>query len=248
MPAASLSGPAYLLRGLRLIRQPGLRRYAVLPVLIALVIFVLLAVAAYAYFGVLLDRLLPGGEGWWATGLRAILWPLFFLAVALVWYFGFTVAANLAAAPFNGLLAEKVEARLTGAPPAPTDWRALLADLLPAMLNELRKLAYYLLWAVPLGILFLVPGINLAAPLLWGLFAAWMHALEYLEYPMENHGLRFPEVRRRARRLGPGGLGFGAAVMFATLVPVLNLVVMPAAVAGATAFWVDRLKDDGEAR
>ena len=245
MPAAPLSGPAYLLRGLRLINQPGLRRFAVLPVCIALVIFVVLAWAAYAYFGVLLDRLLPSGEGWWATGLRAILWPLFFLAVVLVWYFGFTVTANLVAAPFNGLLAEKVEARLTGAAPAATNWRALLADLLPAMFNELRKLAYYLLWAVPLLILFLVPVINLAAPVLWGLFAAWMHYLEYLEYPMENHGIRFRAVRRRARRLKLGGLGFGAAVMFATLVPVLNLVVMPAP---ATALWVERLKDEGEVR
>lgn len=199
--------------------------------------------AAFTYFGVLLDGMLPAGDSWWAAALRVILWPIFVLAVVLVWYFGFTVTANLIAAPFNGLLAERVEARLAGVHPGPTDWRALAADLLPAMVNELRKLVWYLLWAVPLLGLFLVPGINLVAPILWALFTAWVHCVEYLAYPMESHGLRFAEVRRRAATVRLAGLGFGAAVMFATLVPVLNLVVMPAAVAGATAFWVERLKD-----
>jgi CysZ protein len=37
-------------------------------------------------------------------------------------------------------------------------------------------------------------------------------------------------------------LGFGSAVSVATMTPFLNFLVMPAAVAGATALWVDQLK------
>ena len=39
------------------------------------------------------------------------------------------------------------------------------------------------------------------------------------------------------------GLGFGMAVMTATLIPLVNFMVMPAAVAGAAAIWIERLKD-----
>ncbi|MOA52168.1 putative sulfate transport protein CysZ [compost metagenome] len=40
-------------------------------------------------------------------------------------------------------------------------------------------------------------------------------------------------------------LGFGAATYAALLVPGLNILLMPAAVAGATVFWV---REDGAAR
>ena len=66
-----------------------------------------------------------------------------------------------------------------------------------------------------------------------------MLALEYLDYPMGNHGLLFPEQRRRARERRLLVLGFGAAISGLTMIPVINFLVMPLAVAGATALWVE---------
>jgi CysZ protein len=42
-------------------------------------------------------------------------------------------------------------------------------------------------------------------------------------------------------------LGFGASVMGALAVPVLNFLVIPCAVAGATAMWVEELSKAAEA-
>jgi len=67
-----------------------------------------------------------------------------------------------------------------------------------------------------------------------------MMALEYVAYPMENHDQYFPEVRRWARSNKMLCLGFGIMVLLLTITPILNLVVMPAAVAGATQMWNDR--------
>lgn len=237
------SGPAYLIRGFKLINQPGIRRFAILPILVATIVFGLLMWMGYGYFGALLEWMLPSGDSWWVTLIRGVLWPLFFIAVVLLLYFSFTVLANLIAAPFNGLLAEKVEALLTGqAPEKATGVKGLITDILPSMLNELRKLGYYLIWALPLLILFLIPMVNLIAPILWALFVAWMHAFEYVEYPMENHRIRFKQVRQTLKSKRILGLGFGASVMMAMLIPVVNLLVMPAAVAGATAMWVEQYK------
>jgi CysZ protein len=37
-------------------------------------------------------------------------------------------------------------------------------------------------------------------------------------------------------------LGFGMAVMFSSMVPLINFVIMPAAVCGATALWLERCR------
>ena len=77
---------------------------------------------------------------------------------------------------------------------------------------------------------------------LWVLLGAWMMALEYLEYPLNNHGRLFPEVRALLRQRRGLALGFGGAVLLLTLIPVLNFVAMPVAVAGATRLCVERLR------
>lgn len=37
-------------------------------------------------------------------------------------------------------------------------------------------------------------------------------------------------------------LGFGVIVYLMIAIPILNLIVMPAAVAGGTVFWVEKLR------
>jgi CysZ protein len=58
---------------------------------------------------------------------------------------------------------------------------------------------------------------------------------------MGLHGILFKEQRQflKTRRLST--YGFGGGVMLMTVVPVLNFIAMPTAVAGATAWWVERL-------
>ncbi|MDD3651689.1 sulfate transporter CysZ [Immundisolibacter sp.] len=166
---------------------------------------------------------LPDWLGW----LTYLAWPLFAVALVLVCVYGFTAVANLIGAPFNTALA----ARVLGEPPA--GGRGAVAEALASIGNELRKLGYFLLRAVPLGVLLWVPGVNLVAGPLWLLLGAWLLALEYLDYPLAHRGLDFPAVRRAAAaRRGPA-LGFGAAALLAGMLPGLNLLLMPAAVIGA---------------
>ena len=96
---------------------------------------------------------------------------------------------------------------------------------------------------MPLLLLFLFPPTAPLAPFVWLVFSSWMLAISYVDYPMANHGLTFPEQRRRLGERRLLGLGFGAAVMVALTIPFLNLVVIPCAVAGATRMWVERLAE-----
>jgi CysZ protein len=227
-------GFGYLIDGLKLLLKPGLKRYLVMPLLINILIFTLIGWIAIGQFEVLMDWLLPESS-WWSF-LRWLLWPLLALTGVLITFYTFTTVANLIAAPFNALLAERVEILLTGEHP-PRSNENLAATVLPAILSELKKLSYFLLRAIPLLLLFVIPVVNIAAPVLWLLFSAWFLALEYGDYPMGNHGMTFSEQHRRLKQQRLTALGFGGGVTLLMMIPIVNFAAMPAAVAGATVHW-----------
>lgn len=227
-----VTGAAYLLKGARLVMLPGLRRYVVIPVLINTVLFAAALYFAAGWIHAFASELLPA----WLDWLAVVLVPVFLVLSAIAVFFTFTMVANLIASPFNGMLAEAVESRLTGRPPAPTSVGRIMQDVGIAIASELRKLGYIMVRIIPLLLLFFVP---LAGPVLWAMFSAWMLAIAFVDYPMGNHGIGFPEQRRILAGRRWLGLGFGLAVMGAMTIPVLNFFVMPCAVAGATALWVD---------
>jgi len=237
------SGIGYFFQGLRLIVQPGLRRYVAIPLLINFTLFAGLIWFGSSQFEVFLQWLMPELPDW-LQWLEWLMWAVFGLAALLILFYVFSLLANVVASPFNGLLAEAVERHLTGeAQDGDGGWKKMLSELVPTIIDELRKLLYLIAWSVPFLLLFLIPVINLVAPFIWLAFSAWMLTVEYADYPMGNHGLRADEQKRRLGEKRLMSLGFGSMVTVATMIPVVNFLVMPAAVAGATAMWVERWKD-----
>jgi CysZ protein len=232
-----ISGAGYLVQGFKLLARPGLRRFVMMPLLINILVFTVLAWIGITQFEALLDWMLPQDS--WLSYIRYILWPLFAIAAILVTFYSFTIVANLLAAPFNGLLAEKVELMLTGQLPS-QPYPGIAQAVWPAIRSELIKLRYFIIRALPLLILFLIPGVNLIAPILWTLFGIWYLALEYADYPMANSGMEFREQHTHNKKRRFAALGFGGALTLLMMVPILNFAAMPAAVVGATAMWCDR--------
>ncbi len=236
----------YIATGWRLMRTPGLRRFVWMPLLINVLVFGILGWSLYSLANDWLHSwsFLSALPDWWIIQaldnlLRWLLALVMFVAMAFL----FTLLANLVGAPFNGLLAERVEAHLTGQriTDAPS-WLTLVRSVPRLMASELSKLFYLLLCLIPLLLLQFIPLVNLIAPVLLFLFGAWMFALEYLDYPLGNHGALFRDVRTVARQRRQLALGFGSGVAVLSAIPIINLFIMPAAVAGATALYVDHLR------
>ncbi len=234
-----IDGPRHLLKGLRLIKQPGLRHFAIMPLLINTLLFATLITLGVNQFAAFIDSLLPE----WLNWLAWLLWPLFAIGVLVVGFYTFTLIANLIAAPFNTLLAQAVERHLTGntTQESSQSFVQILKEGSASFASELRKLGFFLVRAIPLLLLFWIPGINLIAPFLWLAFGAWMLALEYLDYPMANHDLKFPEQRSLLRQYRLSGFSFGGTVMLLTMIPVVNFFVMPMAVAAATSIYLEKI-------
>ncbi len=238
MPAPVLSGPQYLREGLKLVLSPGLRLFVLLPLAINLVLFVGLIYFAGHQFSLWVDALMPSLPSW-LSFLSYVIWPLFVVLVAFMVFFSFTMLANIIAAPFNGFLSEKVETVVRGTDDFPPfSWGELIAMIPRTLSREMRKLGYFLPRAIGLFILSLIPVVNLIAAPLWLLFGVWMMAIQYIDYPADNHKMSWQDMLAWLRQKRWQSLGFGGIVYLALLIPLVNILMMPAAVAGATLFWV----------
>ena len=233
------SGVSYLFQGLQLVSQPGLRRFVLLPLLTNLLLFSAAFYWLFSQLSELADQwvgLLPE----WLTWLEYLLWPLAIITVLLLFSFIFSIVANWIAAPFNGLLAEQVEARLTGVQPPEVSVAQLLKDVPRILAREWQKLKYYLPKAIGCLILFFIPLVGQTiAPVLWLLLCAWMAAIQYCDYPYDNHKIRFEIMREDLKNHRWTNLGFGLIVSVCTAIPIVNFLIMPIAICGATAMWVD---------
>ncbi|MCW9732580.1 sulfate transporter CysZ [Avibacterium sp. 20-15] len=234
----------YFVMGWHLITQKGLRRFVIMPVLLNILLLSGLFWLFISNIGGLIDELMSYVPDWLAW-LSGILLALSIFMILTLFYFAFTMLSGFIAAPFNGLLAEKVEQRLTGENLIEMSTIDFLKDI-PRMLGrEWQKLWYSLPKIIALFLLSFIPVLGQSVvPVLTFLFTAWMMAIQYCDYPFDNHKIPFRIMRNELGETRTLSLTFGSLVTFCTFVPVINLVIIPVAVCGATAMWVEKYRDN----
>lgn len=233
-------GIHYILTGFRWLNKAGIRRYVWIPLLINIILF-----SVMIYFGVhwfsLFTHWLDGFLPTWLQWLNWLLWIVFIISLFIILTYTFTLFANLIATPFNGLLSEKVEMMIVGKSiGSAINWQAFLKEIPRAVKRQIHFILYYLPRALISLILFFVPVVQVAAGPIWFLFNAWMMSVQYIDYPMDNHRIAFVDMRRLLNEKRAVNFGFGTVVMLATMIPILNFFVMPAAVIGATILYVEQ--------
>ena len=240
----SISSLTYVAKGLRLLLDKRIRPFVIIPILINAVLFIALNIYVFSNLDVwnqwLVDTYLPDWD--WLIALVGWLFTILATVGILVGSaYTFNFVAGLIAAPFNGLLAEKAEELLSGRKPPP---EKLAAMIWRTISRELRKLGYFIPRAlgVLLGCFLLgfIPIIGLAAPFLAFAWAAWSLCIQYSDYCFDNHQLSFNHSLICLRKTRPQSYGFGATIAGASMIPIINWFVMPAAVIGGVVYWVER--------
>ncbi|ORT50425.1 cysteine biosynthesis protein CysZ [Vibrio sp. qd031] len=235
----SRSGFGYFLYGMELTTKPGIRHFVLLPLLANIVIVGMALYLLFSNLGTWIDSWLAYLPQW-LIWLEYVLWPLLVITIVGLFSYFFSTLANFIAAPLNGLLAEKVENYLTGRQDNSTVLD-VIKDLPRVFKREWQKLWYTTPKAIGLFLLMLIPALGqTVAPVLWFLFTAWMLAVQYCDYPFDNHKVPFATMRQELKQNQGSAYSFGGLVSLFTTIPLLNLVVMPIAVCGATAMWVDK--------
>lgn len=243
-----LGGFKYPFRGARFVylQHPGLVRYWIFPILLTLGLLVAVFYQLGQHHAGWSEAIwaTPTGDGFWG-GTKRVLHTAFDWGFTLVLGAAAVLVvaalASIIAAPFNDLLSEEVERRVTGKEGPPFTLRALLRDTIRTVRVEVTKLIFYVCIMLPLFVLqFLIPVVGALAYALFGfVFTATYFAVDYVDWPATRRGYG---VRQRAgiirQRFVPM-LGFGAGVYLFLMIPLVNLFFMPAAVAGGTLLFLD---------
>jgi CysZ protein len=222
-----LRGAAYLAR------NPRLWIWVVLPaVIIGLVLFAALG-AILAVVSPWIAAVVAFVPGHWAERLiEVVAWIILAIAsMSLV-----LSLAALIAGPFNEMLSEAIEERITGVPGPKFKLGHFLYDALVGAIHALRRITVYLiLMGLLLLIGLLVPVVGTAVAAAGGAIATARFA-SYDAYDAVYARRRMPYREKMAAlnaRLSRS-MGLGAIVSAVLLVPGLNLLALSIGAAGAT--------------
>ncbi len=235
------SGVGYFFKGFELIHLKGIRRFVFIPLFINLLLF---SVAFYFMY-IELKQYINTLLSWlpdWLSWLSGFLWPLAVITILVVFSFIFSTAANWLAAPFNGLLSEKIENILLGKTIPNGNMFDVVKDTPRTLTREWKKLMYYLPRAIGFFILLWI--LPVIGQIFWFLFVAWMMAIQYKDYAFDNHKIPFHVMKQQLKNNKRLSYSFGISVAIFSMIPIVNLIVMPVSICGATALWVDHYRDN----
>jgi len=219
-----------------LLRERELRRLALKPLLINIVLF-LVGLPLAVWGAMSLAGWLIGGDALFGV-LRIVGQVAAVLGVLLLTPVLFVIVGGIIAGPYNSALAVAIERLQRGS--AVEDDAGIIASVRRSVGVELARLGQAMLVYPLLWLLQFVPVVG------WGLYAAAsflfganLLALDLSDPVFERHIPRFSERRAFIRRHRARYLGFGLVSLLFALLPFLNLLVMPVCVAGATLLYLE---------
>ncbi|MBZ0271340.1 EI24 domain-containing protein [bacterium] len=232
--SGALAGLKAPLAGIRFLRtHPNLLRWYGIPVLINTVVYVAGGWVFFAKLPDILGWVFENPDAWWERILYYALGVVIGAIFGLILLFTFTAVGLVIAGPFLEVLSEKIDAERLGTP-AP-DGLSFLADIPRIVGTQIRFLLMFLFVQAVCIVIYFIPvlGQIVGAPL--QLFVtAYFFAWEFWDIPLERRKLDFRAKRNFVSANLGAALAFGAVISLYMFVPLLNFIMMPASVAGAT--------------
>jgi CysZ protein len=234
-----LSGFLYLMEGFKLIFKPSLKRYALIPLILNIILFAGIFWFSKHYFGLFNHWVILHLPNWlhWLEYLFILIFILVFL---LIVFYSFMTLANLIGGPFNSLLSQQVEYYLTGRKFESQNFSALARDIPRLIKRQISLMIYFLIGLTLFFIFSWIPLIQLFTTPLYFIFSAWFLALQLIDYPTDNHRVPLNTVRSQLRKNKMLIVSFGLSILLFSIIPFVNFFVIPAGVAGATKLWLDQ--------
>ena len=223
-------GVRFFFFGLRtLMRNSDLLGLSLVPMLLTLALILGLAAGSAQLVGWLFrDSLSPE--------LQLVAKALMFLLAILIAYFMYLPVARVLLAPFAEALSRRTHSINTGQTFQQNNqrWaRAMLEGLKLVIFQSVVALT-----ALALGLAFPPVGAPIGVAV-----AIFLGGLDFFDVPLSTRGLRLRRKLSFIWRNKSLAMGFGVAVYLMLLIPVINMLLLPVGVIGAT-LLTDSLSDE----
>ena len=229
-----VKGVSALLGGMRDLLLKAELRAVLWRMLGLLVVLMLLLVAGvFGLTDYLAHLWLPQGDAWYWQLLGFLVWIVAGLLAALTGIVGFTAVASAATAPWLDELAARTE-KLHGQA-GQESGKSWAMQIVEALGNSVRPLLGLLVFGVVALLLLWVPVIGqIAATLIWGYAGIRFLDYELMDTVASRRDWDFSQRKAALNERRLFWLSFGGLAMALMLVPLVNLLVLPAAVVGLT--------------
>jgi len=225
-----LKGALKLLAGLRLMLVTASLR-AVLWRMLGLlaVLMIILMVSVFLLADYVAHLWLPEGDAWYWMLWSWLVWTLAIILAGLSGVMSFTILGSAAIAPWLDVLAVRTENLRGHVSEESTSawWRQCLVSLA----NSVRPLTGLLLWGCAALAVFWIPVIGqLLGTAIWTYAGVRFLCFELMDTTASRQNMNFSQRKASIKERRFFWLGFGGLAMLMLLVPLLNLLVIPAAV------------------
>ncbi|MER0241554.1 EI24 domain-containing protein [Streptomyces sp. HSW2009] len=237
-------GMGYLIKGQRwMVGHPRAWGLGMLPALITLVGYVVALFALAWWTGDIVRWLTPFADDWgspWLDLFRTTLAVLFFGGALLLALITFTAVTLLVGQPFYETISEDVDRSVDGH--VPESGLPLWRELLIAVRESTAVLLRVALWGTLLFAAGFLPVVGQTAiPAIGFCVSGFFLTEELAAVALARRRVPLAERLRLLRSRKLLVLGFGVPLTLLFLVPLVAVVVMPGAVAGATLLARDLL-------
>ncbi|MGI5274558.1 EI24 domain-containing protein [Nonomuraea sp. CA-218870] len=232
------NGVGFFLQGVGWVARNGRWwLFGLIPAVIAFAVYVVALIVLGTNALSMAEFLTPFADSWsWREAFRVTVALALFLGGLALAVLTFAALTLTIGEPFY----EKLSAKVDGVEEAdgPPWWRTLPRSIK----DSLVTLGYVLLFTVPLFFLGFIPVFGqTVVPVIGAAVSGFFLTVELSTLGMERRGMLRKDRFRLLRRNLPVSLGFGVVVFVLFLVPLVAVVAMPAAVAGAAMMVRDRL-------
>ena len=238
---SALDAISYLFEGIKMAFSKECRLYVIIPIIVNFIILFSLGYATFNYISNLISDIFKTFPEF-LIFLAYIITAILGLLIGFVSCYIFSTVATIIASPFYGLLADKGEMMLNGTQSEDMSVFDIIQDIPRIIKREARKQLFFLPLAFLGLILYFVPVVKILSPVYWFLLTAWMGTLQYTDYAYDNHKISFSDMQRDLKSNKLSTFTMGAFIAFALCIPVINLIIPPAAVCAGTKYYLSLQK------
>ncbi|MDQ6974763.1 MAG: EI24 domain-containing protein [Mariprofundaceae bacterium] len=223
-------GSFKLLSGIRLLLSKAELRAILWKILALLTVLMLLLMASVFFlFDVMMQAWLPDGEVWYWVILSWVIWGITIIFTIFIGIIGLTALASAAVAPWLDNLAVRTEHMYGIARPensAPW-WKQCVT----ALIHSIRPSYILLIWGIAALIISIIPILGpIAAAIIWTYASIHFLCFELMDTTATRQGWNFTQRKTQLKARPFFWLGFGGLAMLLMLIPLMNILVIPAAV------------------
>jgi len=223
-----IQGAMIFLQGLKeLLARAELRSVLWRMIGLLFVLMVVLTGGVFWLVDYVANLWIPEGDAWYWQVISWLVWILAFVLAVLCAVFSFVTLGSAAAAPWLDLLARRTEQR-AGSELEEQDsgWATLV---LQSLANSVRPLFGLLVWGVAALFFFWLPPVATA---LWAYGGIRFLSYELIDTPASRRNWGFTSRKQHLNDRRWFYFGFSGLALLLLMVPIVNLLVIPAAVVG----------------